>query len=325
MGYLIEKTGETAYDVKKDGAVHMRVAGPAEGRPSQRSEAVSKGPDVDYTLSIAARAVRYVRKMLPFGAFNNQMLINGEYRYLTNNVAPKWLAARAETMYVALAYRGEQPRDTVTQMAARSLATLTVKGGVCSLMTYVTAGYLTTIARQGTTIVTVFDKRFDHEYVVLCYGESPYVVADPWVGKSYVCLWDDCSFPSNHVSVYTRMEIEEPLRVPYGVEFLAQEVRTAKIVGDIGLISNPPENQKLPDPDKQSLDRKDQYQWFHMESAYAQPDNIQPDRKKSYQSVVDPDEWGAGAARTLPAHEKTQNGEIDWADQTATAFADKFS
>jgi len=79
-------------------------------------------------------------------------------------------------------------------------------------MTYVTAGYLTTIARQKTKIMTVFDSFFDHEYVVLYYGTSSYVVADPWVGKSYACLWDDYSFPANHVSVYTLVEIEETAR-----------------------------------------------------------------------------------------------------------------
>lgn len=83
-----------------------------------------------------------------------------------------------------------------------------------SLMTYVTADYLTTIARQGTKILTVFDRLFGYEYVVLYYGTSSYVVADPWVGKSYACLWDDCSFPAYHVTVYTLMEIEETLSVP---------------------------------------------------------------------------------------------------------------
>lgn len=104
--------------------------------------------------------------------------------------------------------------------------------------------------------MTVFDRFFDHEYVVLYYGTSSYVVADPWVGKSYACLWDDCSFPPNHVNAYTLMEIEETLNVPYGVGFPAQEIRTARHIGDIDLINNPPENQKLLDLDKQSLDKK---------------------------------------------------------------------
>jgi hypothetical protein len=325
MGYQIEKTGETAYAVKKADKVCMRVSGPVEGPPPRRKEETSKGPDVDYTMAIAARAVRYVRKMLPFGAFNNQMLINGEYKYLTQNVAPKWLAARAETMYVSLAYREEQPRDTVTQMAARSLATRTVKGGVCSLMTYVTAGYLTTIARQGTKIVTVFDKQFDHEYVVLYYGTSPYVVADPWVGKSYVCLWGDCSFPPDHVSVHTLMEIEETLSAPYGVEFPTQEVRIARRIGDIDLIVNPPENQKLLDLDKQSLDKKNKYSWFHMDSAYAHPDNIKPNARKKYKSVVEPEEWGNAVGHTLPTHKNSQKSATDWAHQAATMFPDEIA
>lgn len=324
MGYQIENTGETSYNVKLDGKVHMKVTGPVKGQPPQRVEHSPEGPDVYYTMGIAARAVRYVRTMLPLGPFNNQMLINGEYKYLTNNVAPKWLNARAETMYVSLAFRDDQPRDTVTQMAARSLATLTVKGGVCSLMAYVTAGYLTTIARQGTKIVTVFDRHFNHEYVVLCYGTSPYVVADPWVGRSYVCCWDDCSFPPDKINVHTLMEIEETLKFPYGVEFSAQEIRAAKSFGNINLLDNPPENQVLLDPDQQSLSKKNEYPWFHMDSAYAHPDNIKPGAKKKYQSVVGPEQWGTAVTNTQPPHKNRQKSATDWADQAATVFPDKF-
>jgi hypothetical protein len=290
VAYQILKTGKF-YVVKKDGKVQMKVYPTVEGQPPRRVGHTSSGPDVEYTMDIASRAVRYVRSQLPRGAFNNQMNIRGQYKYLTNNVAPKWLAARAETMYVSLAYRGEQPRDTVTQMAARSLATLTVGGGVCSLMTYVTAGYLTTIAKRGTKIVAVFDSSFDHEYVVLYYGTSPYVVADPWVGTSYVCLWDHCYFPPDDASVHTRMEIGETLDVPYGVPFTEQEVRTAKRIGDINLIDNPPQKEKLA-ANKQSLDQRGTYPWFHMDGAYAHPDNIKPAHKAKYRSVVGPEEWG---------------------------------
>lgn len=290
MAYQILKTGKF-YVVKKDGKVHMKVYPTVEGQPPRRVGHTSKGPDVEYTMDIAARAVRYVRSQLPRGAFNNQMNIRGQYKYLTNNVAPKWLAARAETMYVSLAYRGEQPRDTATQMAARSLATLTVGGGVCSLMTYVTAGYLTTIAKRGTKIVAVFDSSFDHEYVVLYYGTSPYVVADPWVGTSYVCLWDDCYFPPDDVSVNTRMEIGETLNVPYGVEFTKQEIRTANHIADINLIGNPPKRETLAVA-SQSLDQKLKFPWFHMDGAYAHPDNIKLARKMKYRFIVGPEEWG---------------------------------
>ena len=325
MGYQIEKTGETAYDVKKGEKVHMRVTGPVAGQPPERGEHTSDGPDLVYTMGIAALAVRYVRKMLPLGAFNNQMLINGVYRYLTHNVAPKWLNARAETMYGLLAYPDGRPRDPVTQMAARSLATLAVKGGVCSLMTYVTAGSLTVVAKQGTKIVTVFDNRFDHAYVVLYYGTSPYVVADPWVGTSYTCLWDDCLFPPAHVSVYTLMEIEETLTVPYGVVFPPEEVLSAKSRSEIDRIDNPPKNQILLGLDEQSLDKKNKYSWFHMDSAYAHPDNIKPKERRKYRSVVGPEDWGTTFVPVPPPHRKSKKDAIAWADQAATMFPDTFN
>jgi hypothetical protein len=290
MAYQIQKTGNF-YVVKKDGKIHMKVYPTVNGQPPRRVGHTAKGPDVEYTMDIAAQAVRYVRRQLPRGAFNNQMEIQGQYKYLTKNVAPKWLAARAETMYASLAYRGEKPRDTATQMAARSLATISVGGGVCSLMTYVTAGYLTTIAKRGTKIVTVFDNSFDHEYVVLYYGTSPYVVADPWVGTSYVCFWHECYFPPKDVSVNTRMEIGESLSVPYGVEFTDQEVRTAERIGEINLIDNPPKNQILALA-KQGLDQKKKFPWFHMDGAYGHPDNIKPVLKMKYKPIVGPDEWG---------------------------------
>jgi len=291
MPYQIVKSGNF-FAVKKDGKVHLKVYPTAQGGPPQRIGHSQKGPDVEYTKDIAAQAVRYVRSQLPRGAFNNQMNIRGQYQYLTNGVSPKWLAARAETMYAALATKGDQLRDTVTQLAARSLATLTVGGGVCSLMTYVTAGYLTTIAKRGTKIVTVFDGSFDHEYVVLFYGTSPYVVADPWVGTSYVCLWSHCLFPPDHVSAHTRMEIGETLRIPFGVVFTDAEIRTAKAAGDINLIDNPPKKEMLVTA-KQGLEQRKKYPWFHMDGAYAHPDNIKPVHEMNDKAVVGPDEWGA--------------------------------
>ncbi|MEN6319295.1 MAG: hypothetical protein ABFD82_11140 [Syntrophaceae bacterium] len=291
MAYNIENRGNYLV-VTRDGKIQMRVYPTSEGPPPKRVGQASSGPDVEYTKSIAAQAVRYVRSQLPRGAFNNQMKIGASYKYLTNNVAPKWLAARAETMYNSLAFRrGDQPRDTITQMAARSLSTITVGGGVCSLMAYVTAGYLTTIAKRGTKIVTVFDGEFNHEYVVLYYGTSPYVVADPWVGTSYTCLWGHCYFPPESIHANTLMEIGETLEIPYGVEFTEQEVLTAKRIAGVDGIDNPPAKEKL-DPSKQSLDQKKKYPWFHMDGAYGHPNNIKPEYEAKYRSVVMPEEWG---------------------------------
>ncbi len=291
MAYQIQKSGNT-FLVKKENKVHLKVYETARGGPPKRVGHTPTGPDVDYTMNIAAEAVRYVRSQLPKGAFNNQMKIRGRYQYLTNNVSPKWLAARAETMYASLAFKEDQPKDTATQMAARSLATRTVGGGVCSLMTYVTAGYLTTVAKRGTKIVTVFDGSFDHEYVVLFYGTSPYVVADPWVGTSYACLWDHCYFPPKDVSVHTRMEVGETLTVPYGIEFAKHDVENAKRAANINLLASPPKRETL-DVGSQGLDKRQKYSWFHMDGAYAHPENIKSAFKGRYQPVVGPEQWGA--------------------------------
>lgn len=105
------------------------------------------------------------------------------------------------------------------------------------------------------------------------------------------------------------------------MDFPAQKIRTARRIGDIDLINNPPENQKLLDPDKQSLDKKNEYSWFHMDSAYANPDNIK-NAKEKYKSVVEPEEWGNAVGHTPPTHKNRQKSALDWADQAATVFPD---
>lgn len=93
---------------------------------------------------------------------------------------------------------------------------------------------------------------------------------------------------------------------------------------EIDLIHKPPENRILHDPKKQSLDQKSKYAWFHMEKAYAQPDNIQKEHEQEYRRVVGPEEWGTAVASTRPAHTSGHRSALAWANKAATAFPDKF-
>lgn len=293
MPYSLQQMGEYIH-VKDGGQVHLKCRAPREAQPAL---VVGEEDHVDtqYAKLMARDAVRYARFTLTKGAFNNQMRINNKNQYLTNNVSPRWLAARAETMFTALAYKDDNARDFVTQMAARSLATRTVGGGVCSLMAYVTAGFLTTNAKDGTHIAVVFDGEFDHEYVVVRYGGSPWVTADPWVGTSYSCLWDHCYFPRDAVTVTTEIEICRKVSVPFGVEFLDAEVRRA--TNEAKLNQAVPENQKLA-TDKQDLRDKKKYSWFHMDNAYAHPTNVADGQRGKYERlgpVVTPEMWGEAA------------------------------
>jgi hypothetical protein len=293
MAYLLQTMGE--YIHVKDGAqAHLKCRAPRRAQPALRIGKPEDHVDTQYAKLMARDAVRYARFTLTKGAFNNQMRINNKNQYLTDNVSPRWLAARAETLFTALAYPNDNAKDFVTQMAARSLATLTVGGGVCSLMAYVTAGFLTTSAKDDTKIAVVFDGNFDHEYVVVCYGESPWVVADPWVGTTYSCLWEHCYFPQDAVTVTTDIEICRKVSVPFGVEFSDAEIRTATRQAKLDPV---PEKEKLA-ADKQALADRKKYSWFHMDHAYAHPSNVADLQQGKYQRlgpVATPDMWGQKA------------------------------
>lgn len=289
MPYKVAKMLEGIWTVRNDeGSVVLKCKPPYAGPPPERTEAAAGG-DWTYTLDVARKAVRYARRVLPKGAFNNQMRIGGQWRYLTGKDAPKVWAARVETMFAELAYPNDQEKDFITQMAARSLATRTVGGGVCSMLTYVTAGWLTMNAKRGTKIATVFDDQFNHEYCVVYYGLSPWVVADPWVGTSYCCDWRDCYFPREAIAVTTLTEVGVPVSVPFGVEFEDGVVqaarRKARVDEPVGA------RDQLPAP-HQDLAYKDRYPWFHMDGAYGHPDNVAEGKHAKYDVAAKPDEWG---------------------------------
>lgn len=62
-----------------------------------------------------------------------------------------------------------------------------------------------------------------------------------------------------------------------------------------------------------------------MDSVYAHPDNIKPNAKEKYKSVVEPEEWGNAVGHTQPTHKNSQKIAIDWADQAATVFPDRIA
>ena len=295
MGYEVRNNGSFC-TVVKNSKLQMKVYPTKKGPLPKSFNFMRSGADVNYTMALAAEAVCYVRSQLPLGPFNNVLKIGSQRKYLTNNISPRWLAARAETMYTALAFHDDQPRDTITQLAARSLATRTVGGGVCSMMATVTAGYLTTKAKKGTVILIVFDARWNHEFVVLFYGRSQYVVADPWVGSPYVCFWNETCFPPPRSSscIYTQIEIKEPLEVPYGVVFSEQQVQMAIKTAEIHRLKNPPSNQMLTVPLEKVLDNYKKYSWFHMDKYFFQEDNLAIFAKAKYQRAAGPEDWGGG-------------------------------
>lgn len=290
MANTVSQFSEGIWVVKDGGGkVLLKAYTPKEEPPETRNQACS-GDDYEYSVDLAKQCVRHARRALPKGTFNNQMEVDGQMKYLTDGAAPKVLASRAETMFAELSgLNAGKPKDHITQMAARCLATMTVGGGVCSLLTYVTAGFATMLGKRGTKIAAVFDSDFNHEYCVLYYGTSPWIVADPWVGTSYAVPWKHGFFPQDAIHMTIRMEIAQTMSEPFGIEFADREVQAAIKAAKV---DKPIDRRDVLHPSKQGLGQRHKYQWFHMDGAYAHPDNVQKAHKSGYTAIAEPDEWG---------------------------------
>ncbi len=244
-----------------------------EGGPADmRADKVVDGDDTLYAMNLAKWAVLEARHVLPHGCFNNMVdLASGKRGYLTpegGRVSPRHLKDRAERM--ADFFLGDD-FNFVQQLAGRYHAARETGGGVCSLVSHVTMGLVTKEAAPGTTACIVWDQA-DHSFVVLYHGNSPWIVADPWVHDPWIIPWDDCYF--KQPGQCWQIDVKKKAGVPFGVEFPDETLIAAKKAGNVG--EDVPRLYKLKEDEDPpaSNERTSKARMYHMDHAWFHVTNI---------------------------------------------------
>ncbi len=232
--YKLAKEGTKALVKDASGAVCLECFPGKRGTegldPKVADEQASKGhwsEDTNFMRHAAYWAIKKTRSALPYGPFNNTMLVGGKPRYLTPTkklskahaqvdcqLAPRVLVSAAESFFARLGAN----REDLIQMAVRGFGAQLVKGGVCSLISHVTMGFITTGFPDGAEAALVYSG-FDHSFCIARYKSSPWVPVDPWVMRPYALPMQNCLFDFDSIQSNYRFVIRKKVDVPYGVTF----------------------------------------------------------------------------------------------------------
>jgi hypothetical protein len=177
-------------------------------------------------MAMAWSAVRRARKLLPKGAFNNRAGL--PKKILREEQYPKWQNLFIDMNVgeligiganIVANQRGIPPEeDFVLQHAILARVTAAVGGAVCSKIATLTLGILTATALPGTRVAQVWHNS-DHEFLLVGYGNSPWIVADPWPHNSYITPLSHNLFRDDNIERHNRVTIHKKCREPFGVIF----------------------------------------------------------------------------------------------------------
>jgi len=242
--------------------------------------------DADTAMDMAFRAVRSAREILNKGPFNNRgglpADILGRERY------PRWQDTLVEEQLGELmanannivnGQRNIPPQeDFLLQQACLGHLTAHARGGVCSKIASLTLGILTLDADPGTRVAQVYHN-LNHEFVMVAYGNSPWIVADPWVHNSYNVPMNRCNFGDEARIVRNMfMIVHRPCRYAFGVDINFQEFN--RIREQVRRRLN---REYPPDPS-----------FYQMGQDFQQDDNLRAARDSEYPLAADRTQWGPG-------------------------------
>jgi hypothetical protein len=315
--------------ISKDGIQHLIVHNIVQGVPEDRSTKQITGADAEQMMSLGRRVVWMMRSLCRHGTFNNKLKLvtstdpekeywswrEEKYRFLApladpaKNAPmsnPAWLLSRGDTLWQGLA--GENP-DIVNNMAAYGRATYINQGGVCAQISHLTMGLLTLLAPPGSILNLVYHE-FNHSFVLIAKDTTDWFIVDPWIGATYVCPLRYAYFVREEIRDNTRIEVENPVNVPYGIAFSNPQIELAlkkvkrKPYDDPADIYQNPKKRALltasiPDDD-----------WNHTVALNKKLENIKQWQESNF-LVANLEEWGDGvfdavklrleqAAKSLP-------------------------
>lgn len=226
------------------------TAFPARNTVQQCTEANALG-DMAKAKAVATWATKATRYMLSKGAFNAVFPLHDDDNpddapanfgdenhapsYLTGTVSPKYLYDIAENMYMDLSVEklvsggfirsvvNTLPRDPLVQLLSRFYGTATAGGGVCSMMSSVVtamaskAAYPVEYDGVNCTEVMICTHGADHSFAVIAYGNSPWIVADPWVAEPYIIPLEDNYFKENGIEIYQHICFGKRFETAFGI------------------------------------------------------------------------------------------------------------
>jgi hypothetical protein len=245
--------------VKKDGAEALKFKPGTPNPPVSVPNESLTHADGKAMLAVATDAIRITRSILWRGTLNNEtylddrgqtpaisrispssldpgrdVMAGGATTYFCDRPglrdedrdAPKYLMDFNDNLEPFL--RGDNDQDIALSMAAKAYGPWNTGGAVCSMCAHVAAGVLTMLSPPGTRINIAFDSAFDHSYVVIQKGLSPWITVDPWPGHAWAMPWKpNCWFPPDACSSNFIIEVTSPVSVPYGIPFAADVVQNA--------------------------------------------------------------------------------------------------
>ena len=226
---LLQETGKTTIDIN---GMDVYFNGPVPGtenEPSLQDQPIETEDELT-TFVTAKNAIAAVRKMLPKGPFNNRgdldenIKLREPYPDYSNALI---LAMSGEAfeqlqplMEKELGHKLAPEELVKLSSVCKSEATKRVGGGVCSMIATMTTCMLTSMAQPGTEICQVCSEFSDHEYVIIKYGTSRWMLVDPWTLTSHVVPFSDALFGPGGVSKYFKVTVDEQAEdgKPFGID-----------------------------------------------------------------------------------------------------------
>lgn len=198
--------------------------------------------DLFITTRIAQHVVRQVRRVLPKGALNAVYMLapNGieegqpaDYEredaplgYVCGRTSPAHLNFKHLNAFTTGACRGDHWCSLFDQLLVDFYATLHVQSGVCNMVSAVAMGIASLSATPGAfdpakplTILRVSHVG-KHSFCLLSYGQSPWIVVDPWCAEVYTCPVEHNAFGPEGIRAYTQIDFFKRFDHPFGIPLL---------------------------------------------------------------------------------------------------------
>jgi|GEM_PF-2465513 len=205
--------------------------------------------DLEIARQIATHAITEVRRFLPLGALNavypiDPMLVADDApanfrdpdrppEYLCEGAAPAFLFLQAEMLWLGMACPGDVWLSPFEQLLANYYRTVYIGGGVCSMMASVSAAIvsMSTVDIEQSpdrhTKILICSHEKDHSFAMVQYGESPWVVVDPWVAEPYAVAIEENVFEANgkgkknKLKAFSQIDIYKRFSDPFGIPLMS--------------------------------------------------------------------------------------------------------
>ena len=197
---------------------------------------------VKFQINTAARiaqwAITEARRRLPHGPLNQAFHFSGDNpagppSYVMKNASPGYYETLLEGLTQGLVYLPAGQNDDgglasgFEQLLANFFATIRTGAGVCANISALTAGLATLTALPtwqvdgvATTILRCSHNK-GHSFAAIAYGDSPFVVADPWLAEPRLMLLEENLLGESGIKSFEKIVVHRRLDTPFGIPIAA--------------------------------------------------------------------------------------------------------